>query len=205
MAYGRIPRAGRAEKHRQAADKWIRPSTRPEDHAGRHARDHYQQALEYAYASGTPSAALDERARLALSEAGDRATALKGYQAAARFYTAALELWPEDDPEWPAMLFRYGKAVFYAEEAGVKPLTEARDALLLSGDLATAAEAEIMLGRLAFRAGDGAASNKHYAQARQLLQGAPASPSKAWVQLTRSRARCRSEERRGADGRLRGS
>ena len=104
------------------------------------------------------------------------------------------------------MLFRYGKAVFYAEEAGVKPLTEARDALLLSGDLATAAEAEIMLGRLAFRAGDGAASNEHYARARQLLQGAPASPSKAWVlELTRARARRRSEERRGADGRVRGS
>ena len=179
VAYGRIPRAGRAEKHRQAAE-WIESLGRPEDHAETCAH-HYQQALEYARASGAPIAGLDERARIALSEAGDRATALKGYQAAARFYTAALELWPEDDPEWPAMLFRYGKAVFYAEEAGVKPLTEARDALLVSGDVATAAEAEIMLGRLAFRAGDGAASSEHYARARQLLQGAPASPSKALV------------------------
>ena len=77
VAYGRIPRAGAPRSTGR------RPSGSSPSAARRITRRrcayHYQQALEYADASGTPSAALDERARLALSEAGDRATALKGY------------------------------------------------------------------------------------------------------------------------------
>ena len=121
------------------------------------------------------------RARDALAEAGDRAAALKSFAAAARFYAAAIELWPRDDPAWALLRFRHGKALFFSDEAGEDVLAEARDALLAAGDRGGAAEAEIMLGRLAFRQGDGEQSVQRYRDALELLDGAPASGSKAAV------------------------
>ena len=50
VAYGRIPRSGRAEKHRQAAE-WVESLGRHEDHAETCAY-HYRRALEYARAIG---------------------------------------------------------------------------------------------------------------------------------------------------------
>jgi tetratricopeptide (TPR) repeat protein len=195
VAYSRIPRARRLEKHRLAAE-WIESLGRPEDHAETFAH-HYLQALELARAAGQDSAAVASRARVALREAGDRAAGLKAFPAAARFYSAALGLWPRDDAEWPALRFRYGRALFYAEETGEDVFTEARDALLAAGDLETAAEAEVFLGELSFRDGDRDGSFEHYARAQELLEGTPVSPAKAWLLGTLSRGldlNARSEE-----------
>src|SRR5207244_2360865 len=95
VAYGQIPRAGRADKHRAAAE-WVEALGRPDDHAEMLA-SHYSRALEYARAAGVDDAELEERGRLALRDAGDRAASLSAWPAAARFYTEALDLWPEDD------------------------------------------------------------------------------------------------------------
>src|SRR5437773_3142904 len=97
VAYGQIPRADRAEKHRHAAE-WIESLGRPQDHAEMLAH-HYSMALELTRASGQPTERLVERARLVLREAGDRAMALNAFESAARSYGSAVDLWPTDDPD----------------------------------------------------------------------------------------------------------
>jgi class 3 adenylate cyclase/tetratricopeptide (TPR) repeat protein len=179
VAYGRIPRARRAERHRLAAE-WLESLGRLEDQAEMLAY-HYSQALELSRATGQTSGALEERACVALHEAGDRAAALKGWATAGRFYNSALELSSRDQPEWPILLFRYGRALFYAEEEGAEALAEAREALVAAGDRGTAAEADVMLGQLAFRNGEHDRCVRHYEQALALLTDAPASASKAGV------------------------
>src|SRR5436305_11201787 len=71
VAYGQIPRAERAGKHRRAAE-WLVSLGRPEDHAEMLAH-HYLQALDLSHAARLETAELVEPARLALREAGDRA------------------------------------------------------------------------------------------------------------------------------------
>ena len=57
VAYGQIPRARRAEKHRLAGE-WIEKLGRPEDHAEMLAH-HYSSALELARAAGADTASLE--------------------------------------------------------------------------------------------------------------------------------------------------
>jgi tetratricopeptide (TPR) repeat protein len=78
--------------------------------------------------------------------------------------------------------------MFYAEETGGDALEEARDLLIAAGDASTAAEAEVMLGRLAFRRGEGETTIAHYRSAVELAEDVPPSRSKAWVlaQIARS-------------------
>ncbi len=195
VAYGRIPRSLRLEKHRLAAD-WIESLGRVEDHAETYAH-HYARALELAPASGQDTTALRARARVALRLAGDRAAGLKAFAVAAQFYTQALELWPPDDPEWPTLRFRQGQSLYHAAETGADILVEARDALLVAGDLETAAESEVLLGLLAFRAGESTRTAAHYERALRLLEGAPPSAAKAWALAALSRSlvvAARSEE-----------
>ena len=109
VAYSQIPRARRAEKHRLAGE-WIERLGRPEDHAEMLAH-HYSSALELARAAGADTSALEEPARLALREAGDRAYALGAYQTARKFYAATVEAWPEDEPFSPGLLIRYGRVL----------------------------------------------------------------------------------------------
>jgi class 3 adenylate cyclase/tetratricopeptide (TPR) repeat protein len=186
VAYGRIPRPRRAEKHRLAAE-WLESIGRPEDQAEMLAH-HYVSALELSRASGRTGSDLEERARLALRDAGDRAAALASHQSAARFYRGALGLWPRTDPGWPELQFRYGRSLFYSEESGEQTLVEARDALLAAGDRGTAAEAEGMIGQLAFRSGERDRSLESYERAVALLADAPASRSKAVVLATVARS-----------------
>ena len=67
---------------------------------------HYLTARELDRAAGVETEELTTRARLRLGEAGDRAEALSAFQAAKRFYGAALELWPDDDDARPDLLLR---------------------------------------------------------------------------------------------------
>ncbi len=62
VAYGQIPRAARADKHRAAAE-WVEGLGRPDDHAEMLA-SHYSRALEYARAAGSEDGELAERARV---------------------------------------------------------------------------------------------------------------------------------------------
>jgi class 3 adenylate cyclase/tetratricopeptide (TPR) repeat protein len=181
VAYGQIPRARRAEKHRLAAE-WIEALGRPEDQAEMLAH-HYLTALELARAAGAETAEVTERARLALREAGDRAGRLSAYPAAGRFYGAALELWPRDDPDRPALVLTYGRILTHTEVGGraADLFAEARDGLLGAGNQAAAAEAEVSLAELFRRQGLRDKAFEHFAEAEALVRDLPPSASKANV------------------------
>jgi DNA-binding SARP family transcriptional activator/class 3 adenylate cyclase len=140
---------------------------------------HYGQALTLASAAGGDTGDLSGRARLALRDAGDRVAALGAHTSAARYYTAALELWPSDDPERPELEFRAGEARCRGEGAGKDLLEKARDGLLAAGARERAAEAEVLLGRLAYVYGR--PRSAHIERALELVADAPPSRSKAAV------------------------
>ena len=178
VAYSQIPRAGRADKHRLAAE-WVESLGRPEDQSEMLAH-HYLQALELVRASGGEVAPLAERARLALRDAGDRALALNALPSAARFYEAALELWPEDEPDRPQLLFRYGSSLRNTKR-GIDAIELAYESLIAAGDREAAAECLGMLATFAWHARDHARVSEHLDRAVELLADAPPSRAKAYV------------------------
>src|SRR5262249_25587717 len=141
VAYGQIPRAARAEKHRAMAE-WLDGVGRPEDHAEMLAH-HYLAALELGRAAGLDSAPLAGHAHQARREAGDRAFGRYAFSAAARFYGEAVGLVDEPDPE---LLFRRAEATYHTgSPEGESALEAARDALLAAGESEPAAKAEALL------------------------------------------------------------
>src|SRR5439155_15492854 len=112
VAYGQVPRALRAEKHRLAAE-WIEALSADREDRAEMLAHHYLSALEFARAAGQEVESITERARVALREAGDRAYALNAFAAAGGFYRGANALWPEEHPERGHLLSRYGKALFF--------------------------------------------------------------------------------------------
>ncbi len=181
IAYGQILRAERAGKHRRAA-AWIEAlaSDRTEDRAELLAY-HYQAALGFAVAAGQDVPGLAARARAALRDAGDRATALGAYATAARYHAQARDLCPPGDPERPALELRIGRARCQGEGAGQEELANARDGLLAAGERGLAAEAEMLLGELAFLHGHGEERAAHLDRALALAADAPPSRATAAV------------------------
>ena len=180
VAYGQIPRAARAERHRLAAE-WLEslPADRAEDRAEMLAH-HYLSALEFGRSAGQDVSSLATPARLALREAGERAFGLIAFEQAGRFFSAALELWPEDDPERPRLLLRLAYTRSYGS-AMDESFFQARDALLAAGEHELAAEAEVLIGRTAWEQGDQDLAFTHLRRAHDLVRDAPASHSKALV------------------------
>jgi tetratricopeptide (TPR) repeat protein len=147
VAYGQIPRADRAAKHRAVAD-WIESLGRPDDHAEMLAY-HWHSALELVTASGSEGADLVGRARRASEIAGDRAAALNAFVSAAAHYGRALELSRDDGSDVADLLLKRAQALFTAgDDEAIEALERAREALLAAGDRTGAAEAEALLGRL---------------------------------------------------------
>jgi len=181
VAYGQITRAGRAEKHRLAAE-WIESLGRSEDHAEMLAH-HYLSALELARAVGAPTAELGERGRIALREAGDRALALNAFSAAERYFREALALWPAEDPGRPDLLYRLGHSILLGSGEGGPELEEAIPGL----DPETAAMAEVMLGELTWRAGNREGLETRLDRAVALVDGAAPSHAKTFVLANVSR------------------
>jgi class 3 adenylate cyclase/tetratricopeptide (TPR) repeat protein len=179
VAYGQIPRAERAERHAMAAE-WIESLGRPADHAELLAQ-HYLSAIDLARAAGHSIDAYAVRAGQILRDAGDRATALNAFAAAARYYKGALDLSPADDPDRPGLLFKYGKALWVSQETGAEELREAEAGLRAAGALDTAAEAAVLQGEVAWFAGDRERTSAHLAQAAGLVQDLEDSFSKAYV------------------------
>ena len=181
VAYAQIPRTARAERHALAA-QWIETlgADRPEDHADLLAH-HYVSALEYGETTGIDTQPLRARARRALEEAGDRAYGLRALEAAARLYGAALELSPPDDPRRPGLLFALARARFWCDETGEDLLEEARAELTAAGELAAAAEAQALLAWFGWRSGRREEAYARIAEARRLIEHAPASRAKADV------------------------
>ncbi len=170
VAYGEIPRATRAAKHVRAAE-WIESLGRPEDHA-EFLSHHYLRALEHTRATGDAKDALQEQARTALREAGDRASSLNAFPQAAHSYRDALALSPRDDPERPQSLFRYSEALHATGDPQQQwVLEDARKALLAAGDLETAAEAEVLLAEMWWLRGSSDGTEEHLQRAVRLVQG----------------------------------
>ncbi len=192
VSYGQIPRAERARRHRAAAE-WIDGLGRPEDHAEMLAY-HWSSALELVRASGGDDGELAERARLALRDAGDRASALNSFPVAAAQYEDALELWPDDD-ERPELLFRHARALFlaYDEHRREEALEVARDALVEAGDSDRAAEAESFLAQIAWYRGEGEATRARLMRAEELA-GDSVSASATRVLAVSARMRVIAEE-----------
>ena len=188
VAYGQIPRGHRVKKHQRVAT-WIESLGRPEDHAEMRAY-HWRSALDLARASGADHGELNDRARFALRDAGDRAFGLNNYVAAATFFHNALELWPEDDAERADLLFRRARALHYAydEDRREQALEEARDALLAAGNEELAAEAQVFLAYVAWDRGQGNVVSDRLGAAEDLV-GNSVSPAAARVLATSARMR----------------
>jgi class 3 adenylate cyclase/tetratricopeptide (TPR) repeat protein len=188
VAYGQIPRASRAEKHRLVAE-WIESlaSDRSDDRAEMLA-NHYLSALELASAAGMQTEDLSDHARSALREAADRAFSLGSYAQASKLYGKALELWPAEDPAQPLLVLRRGLAIF---ESGVDDDPSELEALperfLAAGDTEHAAEAEMALCRMTWTRGEGSASADHRERALELVTAQEPSRTKAYVLTEGSR------------------
>nr|MBA3401468.1 hypothetical protein [Actinomycetota bacterium] len=180
VAYGQIPRATRAEKHRVAA-RWIESLGRPEDHAEMLAH-HYLRVLELSRAVGQVAPDVVDPARAALTEAGDRASSLNACAAAVRFYDEALALGFRDRVDEARVRFQRGKALHLAgREDPERALEEAREALLESGDSERAGEADALLAELWWHRGDRERSARHLDRARATVEALPPSAGKAHV------------------------
>jgi class 3 adenylate cyclase len=187
VAYGQIPRSRRAELHLGAAE-WIERLTteRSEDKAEMLAH-HYVSALELLRAAGRETSAIEAPARVALREAGHRAFALSALDAAARSYQSALELWPAEDPDRPRLLLELGRVLAHGGVRGREYLEQAVRELDRRGDVESAADAEALLGDIAWMAGAQAESRVHYDRAVALVDGRPESRTTVWVRLARYR------------------
>jgi class 3 adenylate cyclase/tetratricopeptide (TPR) repeat protein len=188
VAYAQIPRAGRAEKHRLAAD-WIDSlgADRAEDRAEMLAY-HYAAALEFARASGQEVSLLEERARLAFRDAGERALGLSALPAARHFFEQALELWPEGDPDWPYLALRHAQAGIAMQQGGEHPLAlRSLERFLAAGDLEHAAEAEALLAEADWFAGRNDSTFARLEHATRLVADRPASAArtKTYAELSR--------------------
>jgi class 3 adenylate cyclase/tetratricopeptide (TPR) repeat protein len=181
VAYSQIPRAERAAKHRRAA-AWIGSLGRPQDHAELLAH-HYTAAIEL----GGADADLEARARRAWTDAGDRSTALNAPSVAAEAYGRALALVADDDPERPQLLYRLARAENRATGKAMERLQDAIGALLASGDLETAAEAEALLARACWEHGDRAGWVEHVERAVRLVADLQPSRAKAVVLANQAR------------------
>jgi hypothetical protein len=141
VAYGQIPRAQRAEKHRRAAE-WIESLSERGDDLADLLAHHYVSALEY----GADD--LDDRAAKALRDAGDRATELHSYPMAIRYYLAAVQLLPAETPdERGDVLLALGRARYLNDATGSAELREAAE-LLEESSPEHAAEAHMVLAQL---------------------------------------------------------
>jgi class 3 adenylate cyclase/tetratricopeptide (TPR) repeat protein len=189
VAYGQVPRLDRANRHLAVA-RWLEELSpdRVEDRAEMLAH-HYVSALELSAASGEDTSELRERARHWLTQAGDRALSLNALPAAARFYEGALRLSNQHDVDRPDLLLRYGRSRPDDSAMDDSLLVEAAESLADRGDREGAAEAEVMLAFIWWVRGSRDRMAQHLDRARSLVEGEPASPSKARVlsDLARSR------------------
>lgn len=103
VAYSQLPRSVRIDKHYQAA-RWVERRLPEHPHLLIH---HYWQTISLSNDAGRPIEALTRRARTAFVTAAER-TSMKGHRSAAsRYYQAALELCPPNDPVRAQLLRRY--------------------------------------------------------------------------------------------------
>ena len=187
VAYGQLPRARRAELH-QLAGEWLQSLTAvPSGELVEPLAHHYLSAIELGRAAGRDISELRGRARAAADRAGFHASALNAHAAAARFYTAALDLTDPESTDRARLLLRAGEALFHAEQGGADLLEEARDELLAVGDAEDAAIADVLLATLFVNRGAVEAAQEHLDRATARVRDIPATRGTAYVLSTRAR------------------
>ena len=205
VAYGRIPRAGRATRHIAVAH-WLEETAgdRLEDRAEQLAH-HTTEALSLTIASGATEdvSSLQDDARRALQLAGQRQTPIDVPQAAA-YYRRALELTPPGHPQRPTILrkgtelaWRGGKVD--VDEA-IRAYEEAMNTALEDGD---DHEAAWCMRRLYFQIGfrgDTVAARQLLDRGIDLLERLEGEPPELLAELYA----CRAEDEMFA-GRTKGS
>jgi len=143
---------------------------------------HYSQALDYTRDAGKPTAELERLTRLALRDAAERAFALNSIASALRHYHRALELWPEDDPEWPILVVDTADVGLSVHaELMIENLHRATRRLVAQGDYASAAKAEILVGFRHWNEARTAEAVAAYSRAHELVERAEPSPTVAYV------------------------
>jgi class 3 adenylate cyclase/tetratricopeptide (TPR) repeat protein len=188
VAYGQIPRAERAEKHRRAAE-WIASlaGDRTEDHAEMLAH-HYREALSLAEAAGIETASLREPARQAFVEGAQRALSLNAGVVAYELALQAIALTAPDDPRRPTLqLVAARGARDLADVDTTELLEEAREGFLTLGDVAQAAEASQGIARETLHRGDIARSLEAGRRAHELARSVPLSDASARALSGRAR------------------
>jgi tetratricopeptide (TPR) repeat protein len=118
---------------------------------------------------------------------------LSALEAAERFYSEALALWPEDDAERPHLLLRYGR-VLHPHGRGEEVLALASEELLDAGDREAAAEAETLLGDVLWLHARHEEAFEHLEGAVALLADAPPSRAKAFALADLARFRMMGDE-----------
>jgi class 3 adenylate cyclase len=180
VAYGQIPRAERAEKHRRVAE-WLGAlaGDRTEDHAEMLAH-HYREALRLAEAAGIDTAPLRAPARQAFADGAQRAYSLGAGGTALELVRAALALEEPDSRERPALELLGAYASRLADNQDVPQLLEtAIEGFLAQGDYAHAAEAAALRSSDAFFRGDLGDSRAASGRAVEYARLAPSSPAAA--------------------------
>ncbi len=189
VAYGQIPRAERAEKHRRVAE-WLvsLAGDRTEDHAEMLAH-HYREAISLAEAAGIDTASLGEPARKAFTEGAQRALSLGAGSAAYELALEALALTGAEEPQRPGLqlLAAYAGRLIGSDDAA-ELLEPAIDRFLAQGDPGRAAEAAVLLCSDLFYRGDLAAVREVRDRALELARQAPpvASTARALASVSRS-------------------
>jgi DNA-binding CsgD family transcriptional regulator len=112
---------------------------------------------------------LADRARRAAADAGEAALALNDLPAARAAYENALALTPADHPDRPQLLLGLGRARFVGERSGADELTAALTGLRAAGDDEGTAEAEVMLGEVAWIGSRWSDAQQHLAAAATLI------------------------------------
>ena len=188
VAYGQIPRARRADLHVRAAH-WIESlgSDRAEDRAEMLAH-HYLAGLELTRAAGAETDALEGPARQALRDAARRAYALSALDSAASLYTKALELWPEDDPDYPGLLYDLGNTLSWMRNEGGPELEEASRRFLAAGEVESAAESQALLGNVFWVGGAQQKARACYTRSLELVAGLPETRATARIRAWTWRA-----------------
>src|SRR4051812_18246888 len=189
VAYGQIPRAERADKHRRAAE-WLSSlaGDRTEDHAEMLAH-HYHEALSLSEAAGLDTTALREPARRAFAEGAQRAFSLGAGEIAHGLALDALALTPADDPQRPHLQLVAGYAGRLASTDDAAELLEpAIEAFIAQGDPGHAAEASVLLGSDCFYRGDIEGVRAARGRGLELARQAPPSASTAHALASVSRS-----------------
>ncbi len=157
VAYGQIPRAARADKHRRAAE-WIAATAPTRTDLVAH---HYLEALDLTDAAGGDSTPLRDPARAALTAAGDRARSLGALGDSLALYRRALTLAPDN----PDLVLR---VAFAGADSEGSTVAEAREAMALyeqAGNGVGVARAAVAVARCLWLSGDAAGAQEAIADA----------------------------------------